>query len=92
MFTISCSDSVVQDLQEAAKIATSIPSKIEELSVTPLANAIPIEVPYAPQYYVNAGRFCILFNIDPTTSDVEIIRVVSNAYLYKVITRRITFI
>jgi len=80
------------EIEERLRIADnhspSVGDKLNELQSNPLTNAIKTNNPNLGEYYVNAGKWCLIFNIDGDS--VEILSVMHSAKLYKILTGRIT--
>lgn len=77
-------DTFFQLRQNSIK-SPSILNKIEVLSETPLSGAIQTGIETIGDYYVNAGRWCILFNIDEQNQTVQLLRIMHSAKLYKIL-------
>ena len=89
MYRFEISDRVIKSLRDAASVAKSIPDKLNDLAVNPVSNAISTGIPIIGSYYINAGRYCILFDINNDEQIVSILSIVPNSYLYRVLTGRI---
>ena len=89
MYSFDCPNSVFEKLKVNSKTSPSINVRLEELANNPKAKAIPTNIPIIGEYYVNAGRYCILFDIDDSAQIVKIYSVVLSAYLDKVLKGKI---
>jgi hypothetical protein len=90
MYQFKITDKVKNDLLRANKIATSIEARLIDLSANPMSKAIPTNISIIGDFYVNAGRYCILFDVDQVDQVVELNGVVLSAYLHKIITGKIS--
>lgn len=68
---------------------TSFPDTFEELANNPLARAKATNIQAIGEYYVNSGRFCILFDIDEDNNIIIVYGIVRSEYLHKILTGRI---
>jgi mRNA-degrading endonuclease RelE of RelBE toxin-antitoxin system len=89
MYSFDVTDNVLEKLKECNKKSPSISVRLEELANNPMGRAIPTHIPLIGDYYVNAGRYCILFNVDQTNSKVTIISVKLSPYLDKILRNKI---
>lgn len=89
MYTFICSESVKTRLREFGKVSTSISTKVEELVVNPKARAKQTEIPIIGKYYVNAGRFSILFDIDEEREKIHVLNIVYSSFLHKVLSGKV---
>lgn len=89
MYIFICSESVKTRVREFGKISTSISAKLEELVVNPKARAKQTEIPIIGTYYINAGRFSILFDIDEEKEEIHILNIVYSSFLYKILSGKI---
>jgi mRNA-degrading endonuclease RelE of RelBE toxin-antitoxin system len=89
MYQVQCSDRIHEQLTLANKTSPSVSERLLELEENPLAHAKETGVQIIGDYYVNAGRYCIVFNIDHEEEIVNILSVCADAYLYKIITGRL---
>ena len=89
MYEFVYNDGVLDELNKASKQSPSIKNKLERLQTNPIANAIKTNVPHIGEYYVNAGIWCILFDIDTVSQEVQLLSVVHSAKLHKIRTGRI---
>jgi mRNA-degrading endonuclease RelE of RelBE toxin-antitoxin system len=85
MYQVEYSDKILQYLNDAAKHSTSVIDRIQELEENPLARARPTNNSVIGEYYVNAGRYCILMDIDQENSTVTILSVRSRSWLHKIL-------
>jgi hypothetical protein len=90
MYQFRISETVKKNLLNANKISTSIESRLSDLSANPMSKAIPTNISIIGDFYVNAGRYCILFDVNEEQQIVEINSVVLSAYLHKIITGKIS--
>jgi hypothetical protein len=89
MYQIVLRGQLDEDLKKASKTSPSIQLRLEEFGTNPLAKAIKTNIPIIGEYYVNAGRYCILFDVDSQSQKVEIIAVVLDNLLHKILSGRI---
>lgn len=89
MYYFICPEDARLRLIKFGKKSPSIPTCLEELSVDPLARAKETGIPAIGKYYVNAGKYCLLFEIDESQKKVIILHVVYDSYLHKILTGRI---
>jgi mRNA-degrading endonuclease RelE of RelBE toxin-antitoxin system len=89
MYQVQYSDKILEHLQAAYKVSPSIADRLLELEDNPLARAKPTNMPAFGDYYVNAGRYCILFDVDQNTETVTILSVRQAPYVHKLLTGRI---
>jgi len=69
--------------------STSLPDTFIGLASNPMARAKPTNLPIIGNYYVNSGRYCILFDVDEANRRVIVYGIVASSYLHKVLTGRI---
>ena len=89
MYKFNIPDKVKDSLKEASRISQSIEGKLNSLSENPMAIAIPTENELLGDYYINAGRYCILFSIDDEAETVNILSVRQKTFVYNVLVGRI---
>lgn len=89
MYSFNCVDTVLDKLKECSKTSPSINSRLEDLANNPMAKAIPTNIESIGNYYVNAGRYCILIDVDEEKQEVTILSVVLSPYLDKVLKGKI---
>ena len=89
MYKFVISADVLSSMKAATATAAGIADRIEDLANNPLARAKKTEIPAIGQYYINAGRYCILFDIDEASNEIRILAVVLSAYLFKILVGRI---
>lgn len=89
MYSIYNTDETREKLKNANRISTSISNRLDELEQNPFTVAISTNIPRIGDYYVNAGRYCILFDIDPLSESIYVRDVVLSAKLHKILTGRI---
>jgi len=70
---------------EFSKISTGMLLRLEELIANPLARAKETKLPAIGNYYINAGRYAVTFDIDVNDEKVIIISVVFKAFLHKIL-------
>jgi len=76
-------------LIKANSKSPSVSTKLAEIAENPLNNAIRTHIPAMGDYYINAGRWCILFNVKETEEVVDVLSIVLSPYLHKILTGRI---
>ncbi len=89
MFTFVLRGQLVDELKSACQVSPSIISRIEEMGNNPLSKANKTDIPVVGEYYVNAGRHCILFDVDFDNEKIELRSVVQNVLLHKILTGKI---
>jgi len=82
-------EEVLKEIKEKSQRSPSILNKLENLSLNPHSICIPTGIPQIGNYYVNAGRYCILFDIDDNNKVVHIHSIYLSAKLHKILTNRI---
>ena len=75
---------LLPSIQKANVSSPSVMGKIIELENSPSSLSIKIEVSGLSDFYVNAGKFCILFNYNEEEEKIEIINIVRSALLHKI--------
>lgn len=80
---------VLQKLIELRRKFPSIDARLTDLANNPQGRATPTNIQAIGDFYTNAGRSCILFNIDQNTQVITILDVVDRSYLYKVLQGKI---
>jgi len=88
MYRLYLTESIRQILHRHYQQSPSLGNKLELLESNPLSIAIPTDMPIIGEYYVNAGRFAILFNLGEDNK-VSILSIVLRAKLHKILTKRI---
>ncbi|MEO7049071.1 MAG: hypothetical protein ABI091_27450 [Ferruginibacter sp.] len=63
MYTLRCTDVMKAQLVEYNRISTNVGTIICELLINPFTNAVETNHPRLPQYYVDAGRYTIAFDV-----------------------------
>ncbi|MEP7163858.1 MAG: hypothetical protein ABI741_04140 [Ferruginibacter sp.] len=71
---------------------TSFPTTFTELANNPKARSKKTNIPAIGEYYVNSGRFCILFDLDEINQIIIVYGIVRSEYLHKIITGRINLL
>lgn len=89
MYSFLIPKTVVEDLNKANSGSPSVMQRIEEMASNPFSKAIKTDIRIIGDYYVNAGRYCILFNVDESTSTITIKSIVLDNLLHKILTDRI---
>lgn len=84
MYHISIPPSIEKTLVEANQKSPSIASRLVEMLETPLIRAVRTNLPLLGNYYINAGRWCILFNINEEDKIVELTGVKLSSGLYNI--------
>lgn len=86
MYSFKVTDDIIKQLNAACIVAPSIHNRLTDLSTNPLAKAVATNIPLFGDFYVNAGRYCIVFNIDNKNQRIEILAVVLSPFLNKILT------
>jgi mRNA-degrading endonuclease RelE of RelBE toxin-antitoxin system len=89
MYSLDIPPSVDERLANFAKSSPSINNKLQELVNNPEAVAVPTGKPAIGDFYVNAGRYAITFDINHDNQSVQLLSVVTRPYLHKLLTGKI---
>lgn len=73
---------------DISKKSTSLPSKLLAISINPLEGKI-IEISSNNRYYVNSGRYAIVYTINEELKTVNVLSVPLRALLYKVLRNKV---
>jgi mRNA-degrading endonuclease RelE of RelBE toxin-antitoxin system len=87
MFTVHYSDKVFEYLKNAAKTSPSLLDRLEGLEENPFARAKETGLDTIGAYYISAGRYCILCDIDPDAEVVTILSVRLRGFVYRVMNK-----
>jgi mRNA-degrading endonuclease RelE of RelBE toxin-antitoxin system len=85
MYQVQYSDKILGHLTAANKVSPSISERLQQLEDNPLARAKETGIETIGTYYINAGRYCILFEIHEEEQIVEILSVRRGAYIHKLL-------
>lgn len=89
MYTINIPLTVQVRLTHFNKESPSITTQLADLLKNPYAKAQETKIPVIGKYYINAGRYAILFEINDEAKTIDCLGVVLRACLYKILTERI---
>jgi mRNA-degrading endonuclease RelE of RelBE toxin-antitoxin system len=89
MYEFIISKSVEKSLRKYVLRSPSIDDKLTGLSTNPYSIALPTEISCIGKYYTNAGRYCVLFNVDETKKEIIVLNVVLSPLLHKIMASRI---
>ncbi|MES1227010.1 MAG: hypothetical protein ABUT20_66670, partial [Bacteroidota bacterium] len=64
MYQFAFSTASLESFTKATRIATGLYQNLVRLGTNPLSNSIPTNIPAIGDYYINAGRYCVVFNVD----------------------------
>jgi hypothetical protein len=90
MFTFLVRDQLRDEIKKATIQSPSIGDRLNEMSINPMAKAIKTDIPVIGEFYVNAGRYCILFNVDLDNEKIDIRSLVQDVLLDKVLKDKIS--
>lgn len=90
MYIFKVSDEVIESLKEANIISPSVSIRLGEIVLNPYSKAIPTNIELIGNYYINTGRYCILFNVNEIDNSIEIIKICYSSYLHKILTGKIS--
>lgn len=77
-------------MRETSKKSPSVAERVHDLCENPFKKAIPTNIAIIGTYYSNCGRWCLLFDIDEDKEMVDIVGVMADAKLHKILTGRIS--
>jgi hypothetical protein len=87
MYSLLLRGNLAEDLRKANIGSPSVETRLEELSTNPFSRAIKTGIPVIGNYYVNAGRYCILFDVDEDSEKINILAICNNNLLHKILRR-----
>jgi len=87
MYYLVVTDEDKERLENANTRSPSIGDRLIELQNNPLTNAIKTNMSVHGEYYVNAGKWCILFNING--NEVNIVNLMRSEKLHKIFNGKI---
>ena len=85
MFSLNIPPDIEHKLRVADAHSPSISENLIQLQNNPLAKAIKLNIPKYGEYYINSGRHCIIFSVNTKQQTVDILDVVRDAYLHKIL-------
>jgi hypothetical protein len=88
-YTINIPSRVQVRLAASNKKSPGIATRLTELLTNPYAKARKTNMPVIGSYYVNAGRYAILFEINEESKTIDCLAVVLRPFLYKMIKGKI---
>lgn len=76
-------DEVLLAIKKANSKCPSVMDKLQKLEKNPLAVAIKTGIPVIGEYYVNCGRYCLIYNINNEDECVNILSCLPSPRLHK---------